>query len=157
MATQINPQLRFGGQVDLDVEGVGTIPLTLTEHDRTGPVLTSTTTPPVTQVASLIITLSGGAATLDLTSFTYEGDAKDLSGLKLQVLKLKNPSSNAITVSEGASNGYAIAGGNDIQVDAGAQEIKVWNDTNPDVAAGDATLDFAGTGTDTLIVELAAG
>lgn len=157
MATQCNPILKFGGQVDLAVQGAGTIPINLTANDRTGPVLKSTTTPPVTKVVSLSQALSGGAATVTLTSLSYEGDTVDLTGLKIQVLKLKNESSNAITVSEGASNGYAFNGGNDIVVPAGGECFFVTNETNPDVAAGDATLDLAGTGTDTLLIEIAAG
>ena len=80
-------------------------------HDQfnTTSELNAASTPPVTKVAALQAALTAGAATVDLTSLTgTNGATVDGTGLRVQAMKLRNPSTNAnaITVVEGASNGY---------------------------------------------------
>jgi hypothetical protein len=77
---------------------------------------TSSSSVPVTKIASGTATLSGGALTIDLTSLTgLAGEAITFSGLKVQFAFFRNPTSSAnnITVGRGATNGYGFdaAGG----------------------------------------------
>lgn len=128
---------------------------------NTSASLTSATTVPVTQVAAFEQSLTDGAATIDLTSLTgTNGSTVAMTGLKVQILKLKAKSTNAnvITASEGASNGYELAGDGWKVALAAGQEVTIYgNDAAPDVASGAKTIDLAGTGTQTLEVMIVAG
>ena len=73
--------------------------------------LTASTTPPVTKVAAFEKALSAGAATIDLTNLTgTNGATVDGTGLKVQVLKIKNKATNAnpITIKTGLTDGYDL-------------------------------------------------
>src|SRR5690606_36830355 len=109
-------------------------------------------------VAAVKQALTAAAATIDLTAVPHiSGGTGDLTGLKIRHVLFYNPSDNAITVSEGASYGYALNGGNDIIVPAGGRVQMDLLDTQPAVAAGDKELDLAGTGTDELWCAFLAG
>ena len=72
---------------------------------------------PVSEVLAFKKALSGGAVTVDLTSLTGTlGESVTLLGKKVQAVIFYNPSANAnsITITEGASNGHALNGGNQI-------------------------------------------
>jgi hypothetical protein len=113
--------------------------------------LNATSTPPATKMAAQTISLTAGAVTIDLTALTgTNGATVDGTGLKVQILKLKNRSSNAVmTFGEGASNGYeALGNAWTLKLLAG-QEIEMFlNDAAPDIASGAKTIDVAGTGTE---------
>lgn len=116
-----------------------------------GTVIKSDTTPPATKVSAGVVALSAGAKSLDLTALTgTNGATVDATGLKLQVWMLKNLGANAMTFSEGASNGYAALGAAFSFILLQNQLAQFYlNDAAPDVAAGDKTIDVAGTGTQT--------
>ena len=126
---------------------------------NTSDVLSATTTPPVTKFAFVVKALSGGAGTIDLTALPHDGATVDMTGLKIQALKIKNKSGNAaMTFTEGASNGYALLGAAFSFILLAGQEITIrGNDATPDVASGDRTIDITGTGSQECEVSVIAG
>lgn len=122
-------------------------------HDSYGLASTikSDSVVPATKVSAGVIALSAGAKTLDLTALTgTNGSSVTALGLKLQVWLLKNLGANAMTFSEGASNGYAALGAAFSFILAQNQMAQFYlADSAPDVASGDKTIDVAGTGSQT--------
>jgi len=120
-------------------------------HDQfdTAKSLTSGTTPPVTKMAAFVQALTAGAATIDLSSLTgVNGATVDGTGLKVQILKIKNKaeSANPMSIAPGASNGYDIFGADfKITLQPGQEATLYSNDASPDIGAEDKTLDLAGT------------
>lgn len=121
--------------------------------------LTASTTPPVTQPAYFTQALTAGAATINLAALTHNGASVDLTGLKVQIFKIKNKDGNAAMVfTEGASNGIAQMGAAfKVTLLAGQEFTFFGNDASPDVAAGDRTIDVTGTGTQECEVSIVAG
>lgn len=126
-------------------------------------ILNASSTPPAAKVATFRKSLSAGAATVDMTSLAgagANGATVDLTGLKVQVLRLKALATNAnpLTVTVGATNGYDLLGaGFNVALKPG-QRVDIWgNDLTPDVASGDKTLDLAGTGTESIDIQIIAG
>lgn len=126
--------------------------------------LTASTTPPVTKHTVFTKAMSGGAGTIDLTSLPdTEGNAGAVtfSGLKIQRAKFTAPTTNAndITITLGASNGHPFFTADGVVLSPGQswtfENLAV--DTGTDVAAGDATWDLTGTGSQELDVHLVAG
>lgn len=128
--------------------------------------LTSSTTPAVTKTYSETINLSGGAATIDLTSLPGPNSTTiDFTGLKVQAIKFVCPSTNTegITVDRGGSNPYNLFG----EDNASAEQIEVLPgdvylvkcgpDKREDVDATHSDVQLAGTGTETISVILVAG
>lgn len=122
---------------------------------------TAVSTPPVTQVAAFDQALVGGAATIDLTNLSGTNLAAVVgTGLRIQFLKLKAATANAnpITISKGASNGYNGFGANfNLELAPGGEALLFANDAGGDVAAGNKTLDLAGTGTQVMECEFVLG
>lgn len=114
--------------------------------------LNSGTTPPVTKCAHFLATLSGGALTIDLTAMTgTNGATIDGTGLKVQVVRVKNLGANSLVVSAGASNGHsgfwpATPG---LTIPPGGHVMLYSNDNGDDIASGDRTWDLAGTSSQT--------
>lgn len=124
--------------------------------------MNSGTTPPATKRAGGELTLTAGAGSIDLRALTtgVGGSTVDGNGLKVQAIKLRNKSTNAnaMTISEGASNGYALLGASFTFILQPGQEIMFFgNDATPDVAAADKTIDVAGTGSQVLAYEVVMG
>lgn len=124
-------------------------------------ITAGTAASPSTKVAAYQKALSAGAATIDLTAIPgVNGVTQDMSGLRVQFAKFRNPSGNAnpITIGEGASNGYEMLGnGWTILLDPGC-EILLYNpEASPDVAGAAKTIDLAGTGSQALDIILVAG
>ncbi len=120
----------------------------------------ASSTYPVTKLASGYWTLDTGLFTADLTALTDEDGTVNLSALKVQFLKLrgKSTNANAITISEGGSNGYALLGASFTFKLLANQEVLIrLADASPDVAGGDKTIDLVGTGSQVLEWELLAG
>lgn len=113
--------------------------------------LDSTTTPPATQCAHFLLTLTAGAATVDLRALTgTNGASVDGNGLKVQILRVKNLGANILTLTPGASNGIDLLGASSsIAIPAGGHFQMYFNDASPDIAAADKTIDCAGTGSQT--------
>jgi len=133
------------------------------KNDSMTRTLTPTSTPPAATHAANNVPLVAGAATIDLTALTdwglNEADP-NATGLKLQILAIKAKATNTagITITPGASNAYnALGSAFSVTLMAG-QEIKFYgNDATPDVASDAKTLDLAGTGTDSLDIEMIFG
>ena len=123
--------------------------------------LTSGTTVPATVVAGFNTALSGGSGSIDLTSMTgTNGVSVDATGLKVQVIKVKAASDNsgALTLADGATNGYELAGnGWTVALSPGQEVLLYGNDATPDVGASAKTIDLSGTGTDDIDVIVVAG
>lgn len=121
--------------------------------------LDSTTTPAVTMNAAGTVTLSAGSATLDLTSMTgLDGAARNGSGLKVVALKIKNNSTHSITIVKGASNGFTGFGSSfSMLIPPGATRLFFESVNGTAVSGSVKTLDFSGTGTDTLLYEASLG
>lgn len=122
---------------------------------------TAGTEGPVTKDANFQKALSGGAGTIDFRALpTPEAGTIDLNGLKVQIVKFRNPNTNAnpITIVEGASNGLALFGAAfSITLQPG-QEIQAYlAEAAPDVSATDKTIDLTGTASQALDVQVVAG
>lgn len=110
--------------------------------------LNATSNPPATTFAGFVKALTAGAATIDLTALTgTNGATVNGTGLKVQVLRVKNLGANDLTISTGASNGYNFGGSAVIK--PGALFMIYVVDGLPDVAAGAKNIDLAGTTTQT--------
>lgn len=126
--------------------------------------LTASTAVPATKQASGRITMSSGSGSINLVALA--GDTADetvvLTGLKVQILKLRNLSTNAnkITVAKGASNGYGLNAAADtwsIVLDPGQSAMFLLNETAPDVASGARVIDVTGTAAQILEYAIVAG
>jgi len=120
--------------------------------------------PVVTKKANFLLTLSGGAATIDLTALPDLAGVQDFTGLKVQAIKFRNPSANVMTISKGASNGYGLDGGNAFTIPVApvyqsrpGEFLGLFPEGTPDVAAGAKNIAVAGTGTQTLQCTILAG
>lgn len=123
--------------------------------------LNAGTTQPATLAAYFLKALSSGAATIDLTALSGTGGVTvDGTGLKVQVAKFKNPSTNAntITVTFGASNAYLLGGAAFKFILQPGMEITVFgNDATPDVGSSTKNIDIAGTGSQALQCSIVLG
>ena len=116
---------------------------------------------PVTKVAAFEKALAAGVGTIDLTALTgSNGATVTFNGLKVQCAKFINKVGNtgAITIQEGAVNGYALGGAAFKWILQVGQELTLYGkEAAPDVAAADLAIDIAGTGTEVLQCILVAG
>jgi len=126
--------------------------------------LTGTTTPAITKVSRFTITLSAGAATLDLTAIPglTPNETIDGTGLKVQAIKFTPSSGNAnpITASKGGTNGYGLTAAGttwSIPMDAGQSSLRNTNNAAPAIGGSAKTIDFAGTGSQTIKVTIWLG
>lgn len=125
------------------------------QYNESG-TLNSGSSPPVTTVAEFLLTLTAGAATIDLRALTgTNGASVDGNGLKLQILRIKNLGAAAMTFSVGASNGLAIGAG--FLVPAGAVVQFMYADGLEDIDATHKTIDVAGTGSQTAEITIVMG
>ena len=138
------------------VPDVSTPVLNHNGYDESG-VLNATSTPPATKCSFFLLTLSAGAATINLASLTgAAGITVDGTGLRVQCIRVKNLGANAMTFSEGASNGIALACGTFVVPAGGITQIFL-NDASPDIASGDRTIDVAGTLVQTAEISIIMG
>lgn len=128
---------------------------------NTSASLTGATAVPVTKCAYFEQALSSGSATINLAALAgTNGATVDLTGLKVQAIKFKAKAANAnpITLTEGASNGYELAGnGWTVVLKAGQEFVFYGNEQTPDVASGARTIDLSGTGSQSVEVSVVAG
>jgi hypothetical protein len=129
--------------------------LTFDQYNESG-TLNGSTTPTVSKQAQFLLALTAGAATINLAALTGANGTVDMTGLRVQFIRIKNLGAAAMTFAEGASNGLALACGS-IVVPAGGIVQFFLNDAAPDIAAADRTIDVTGTGTDTAEVTIIAG
>lgn len=131
-------------ETGLSIEGSSSAFVIHDSFDESG-TLNASSTPPATKVLSKTISLVAGAYTIDLTTETgINGAALAGTGLRVQMIRIKNLGSNTMTFTNGASNGIALACGT-ITVPAGGITQIFLNDAAPDIAAGDRAIDVAGT------------
>lgn len=128
-------------------------------YDESG-TLTASTGVPVTAESNFLLTLSGGAATIDLRNLTGTGGgAVDGNGLKLQFMRIKNLGANDMVFTTGASNGYAPFGpdGKMTAFANGGLVMVGNNDKAGDVGSSAKTIDVTGTGSQTAEVTIIMG
>jgi hypothetical protein len=134
--------------IESGVTGLSDKAVTHSSYDTTE-TRTGASTPPATKVASGEKALSSGTGSLDLTALTsFAGSTVTLAGLKVQYLKLrcKSTNANAITIAEGASNGYDGFGtAFSITLAPGAEVLIKANDAGSDVSGTKKVLDLTGT------------
>lgn len=159
MSVSMNPRFSMTANEVLSVDASSSANIIHDGFNSSAITLNGTSTPPLTMVSYQVYTLTAGAATIDLTAVKGVNDVdQDATGLKVQTLIVYNPSSNAITISPGASNGYALFGsGNDIEIPPGGRMQFYFKNSTPDVASGVKEIDLAGTGTDTIQIGFGLG
>ena len=125
---------------------------------------TPSTSVPCTQAYDDTIPLVAGTYTIDLTALPNGNLAnKDLTGLTVQFIKVRNPSTNAnnITVADGAANGYLILGdaSGQITIPPGMsfQFGAVATEGLAAVSATVKNITVTGTGTQSFDVQIVAG
>ncbi len=116
---------------------------------------------PATKCATFLVTMAGGAASIDLAALLGTNGATVVgTGLKVQAIKFQAPATNTnpVTVAVGASNGYELAGAAfSCSLMPRQASMYYLADQSPDVASGDRILDVTGTGTEGLEVTLVLG
>jgi hypothetical protein len=158
----VNVQYSFGmrtvEQLTIAVDGAVNPKITFTDFDESG-TLNAGSTPPAEKCNFAKIALTAGAATIDMTDLVGPGGAPiDFTGLKVQLIRIKNLGGAAMTFSEGSSNGYELLGNNwSITVPPGGIMQFFLPDTAPDVGSGAKTIDVSGTGTQEFELSLIAG
>ena len=125
--------------------------------------LTASSTPPVTKHALFSKPLSTGTGTIDLTALPgiTADETVNGTGLKVQFLKFKNPSTNAnkITAAKGGSNGYQLDGATtwSVPLAPGQSVFFELDDAADDIGSGNKTIDLTGTGSQALSVQVVMG
>jgi hypothetical protein len=118
--------------------------------------LNASSSVPATKCSYFLGTLTAGALSINLAALTGANGSVDLTGLRVQLLRIKNLGANAMTFSEGASNGIALSC-LPFTVPGGGIAQFYLADASPDVASGDRVIDVAGTTTQTFECSIVAG
>lgn len=142
-------QLTVTETLDTGVDAVES-PVVVHNAFNVSQTLNASSTVPATKVASDTAALVAGAKTIDLTALPgVGGGTVDGTGLKLQAVLIKNPAGNGtLTVTKGASNGYALWGSTySVQVPPGGSVLAYFADQLADVSGSAKNIDVAGTGT----------
>jgi hypothetical protein len=112
--------------------------------------LNAISSPPASLTANGEIALVTGAKTIDLTALVGSNNlAVSGTGLRVQVVKLRNKSTNAnsMTFAKGASNGYDGLGASfSITLAPGGEATIYLNDAGGDIGATNKNIDVSGTG-----------
>jgi len=110
--------------------------------------------PDVELVYEGTVALTDGSATIDLTDLSDKGgNTIATTGKKVRIISAIPTSTNtgAITLSDGASNGYELFGdGWSIDLTAGQRLLAFCDIDTPDVASGAKTIDLAGTAVESI-------
>lgn len=132
--------------------------VTHTNYNESG-TLNGATSPVVDDQASFLATLSTGALTINLAALTgTNGATVDLTGKKVQMVRVKNLGANDLTIKEGASNGHNFFTATDgTIVRAGGVAMFYYPEGTEDVASGARTWDLSGTGSQTSEWTIIAG
>lgn len=125
---------------------------------------TASTSVPVAKHAEYDLALSSGSATIDLTALPGRTADETVvgTGLKLQILKLTNKSTNAnkISVAKGASTGYSLDANSTswtVVLSPGQSALFFLNESAPDVSSSVKVFDVTGTGAQVLQVQIVLG
>jgi hypothetical protein len=132
--------------------------VTHTEYNETA-TLNSGSTPPATQVAEFLLTLSSGSATIDLRALTgTNGASVDGNGLKPQIIRIKNLGANTMTFKSGASNGHNAFTATTGHIVQPGGHIQIFtNDNTDDIDGTHKTWDVTGTGAQTAEITIVLG
>ncbi len=137
--------------------------VSFTSGNPEGDAYTASSTIPVTKSSKFTVTLDPTTHTLDLTAIPDDVNGTfDGTGLKVNFLRFHATATNAntIVVSNGASNPYRLdatttAWSETLAPDQVAQrELKAAGDV---IGSSHKTIDFAGTGVQTVEVHIALG
>lgn len=138
--------------------------VTLNGLDENGTTYTASTSVPVTKVAAYEVTLSAGAATINLAALTGLTSEETVvgTGLKVQFFKFKNKTTNAnaMTITKGASNGWgpdATGASFTIPMSPGQSWTFSGAEAGIDIASGVRTIDVTGTGSQVLQIHVVMG
>jgi len=144
--------------ITTDVEAAES-PTIINDQFNRNTTLSATTTPAVTKSINRTLAMTSGALTIDLTSLVGAGGvAVDFTGLKVRCIKVQNPSTHTLSVASGASNGYTVSSGTwKFQAPVGGEGQAYWADGGIAVDSSHKTIDIAGTGSDTVNIQLVAG
>lgn len=117
---------------------------------------------PVTKVSYREYTIAGGVADIDLSALVSSQEDINATGLKLQLIYVRNMGANVMTVGPGAANDYAPFGaGKSVDLPASASHKSSLLFHAPellaDVAAGDRMIRVTGTNGDVVRVALWLG
>lgn len=139
--------------------GVKNKTLTSDGFNRAAITYRATGEPPVTAYYGRTITLSPATKEIDLLGLEdSEGNAIAATGLRVQLLRIYNPSTHAVTVGPAAVNGYALFGsGKAVELPAGADLCFRANDTQPEIGTSARYLLLNGTLNDTVNLEILLG
>ncbi len=121
--------------------------------------LNANSSPPASQVAAFTQALVGGVSTIDLTNLIGTFGTVNGTGLRVQVIKIKNSStSNTMTFKFGGSNPYNLLGASwQIILPAGGEAEFFLNNGAPVVGSGAKNIDMSGTGTDSAQIIIVLG
>ena len=124
-----------------------------------GATLTGVSTPAVSKIAAAVVALVAGAKTLDLTALTgTNGAAVTMNGLKIVLFRIKNLGASVMTFTEGAANGYELAGTGWTVTLAQNQVFQFYGDSAaPTVGGTTKNIDVTGTGTETFELTVIGG
>jgi hypothetical protein len=118
-------------------------------------------TPAVSAHAASEVSLTAGAATLDLSALTgANGVEVDLSAKAVKFAKFMADAENedAITITPAVSDGYELLGSSfSVTLEPGQEIMLKLADSAPTVGASAKDLALAGTGTDKLSYSIVAG
>ena len=163
-SVQVQSYLSVTETLDNAPEAGDSTTVTMNEWNQGQKNLTSSTTPPVTKHCAEEVDPSGSGAstaTIDLTDFTdLEGESQDASGLKVQVLRVRTPSTNTgnVTIGPAGANPYQLFGtGTSVEFPPDSELNFQWNDTLADVSATVKNVLISASGSDTAYVQLVLG
>jgi hypothetical protein len=151
MTVAITSTLSLKAVETLDVTGepfVSNSDNTRTHQVASSRTLGVGTTPPATIVSDFLLTLTAGAATVDLRSLPGTKGIQDGNGKKIRELYIKavDTNGNLITVVGGAANGYLLFGtAGKETLNPGEELHRRYKDALPAVDDTHKTIDFAGT------------
>lgn len=133
--------------------------VTHSNYNETDTITAATSASPVTVQASFLATLSGGALTINLTALNgTNGAVVDLTGLKVQLVRVKNLGANNLTIKGGASNGHNFFTSTDgVVVVPNGVAMFFAPEGFQDVGASDLAWDLTGTSAQTSEWTIVAG
>jgi len=132
--------------------------VTHAEYNETA-TLNGTSSPPATVVSEFLLTLTAGAATIDLRTLEgTNGAVVDGNGLKVQIVRIKNLGANPMTFKGGSAtphNMFTVTTGQ--VVFPGAHMMIFSNDGGDDIDATHKFWDVTGTAAQTAEISIIMG
>lgn len=161
MSIQISPTIQFTAIETVEADAADQMSVSQNGFNLNNVSLNANSTVPATKSSYKTYTLGGGGTlTIDLTDLDGLLEAAvDGTGLKVQTIVVRNPSSNnAVTIAPGASNPYPLWGtGNSREVKPGARFGEYFADQLADVASNAKEIDLSGTAGQTIDIGLCLG